>query len=503
MVSMDLTFLLFFFPVLSVILYFILLHASQRNGPRKLPPGPLPLPILGSLLKLGEKPHQSLAKLAKVHGPLMTLKLGYVPTVVASSVTMAKEVLQRHDQALAGRTVADAVRALQYCETTMAWLPPNPHWRKLRMICNTQMFTTHRLDSNQALRHQKVQELVSHLQQQREVNIGMVTFVTVLNLISNTIFSVDLVLDIGSDSVQEFKEAVRGIMDEAGRPNFADYFPFLRVLDPQRIRRRMTCHFKKLYALFDRLIEERLGQRAASPDSNKRNDFLDVLLDYSNDNSFKLRRQDIKNLLVEIFSAGSDTTSSTLEWAMAELLRHPEAMAKVRSELEKTLVSGQSFEESDIAKLPYLQAVVKETLRLHPPVPLLIPRRAETTVEISGFTIPRNTQLFVNSWAIGRDEENWSEPLRFWPERFLRSNIDFRGRDLELIPFGAGRRICPGMPLAARMVHLILASLIQSFDWKLPSGMNPDDIDMEEKFGITLQMAKPLRAIPVARTSEN
>ncbi|XP_068666213.1 geraniol 8-hydroxylase-like [Aristolochia californica] len=381
----------------------------------------------------------------------------------------------------------------------MAWLPPNPHWRKLRMICNTQMFTTQRLDSNQDLRHQKVHELISHLhkhsQTQREVDIGMVTFVTILNLISNTIFTVDLV-DIDADSVQEFKDAVRGIMDEAGRVNLADYFPLLRVIDPQQIRRRMTSHFKKLHALFDRLIEERLEYRAASP-SSRRDDFLDVLLDYNNDNSFNLSRQDIRNLLVEIFSAGSDTSSSTLEWAMAELLRHPETMAKVRSELLKTLVSGQSIKESDIARLPYLQAVVKETFRLHPPVPLLIPRRAESSVEISGFTIPKHTQLLVNSWAIGRDEENWSEPLRFWPERFLGSNIDFRGRDFEFIPFGAGRRICPGMPLAIRMVHLILASMIQSFDWKLRSGMKPDDIEMDEKFGITLQMVKPLYAVPM------
>lgn len=192
--------------------------------------------------------------------------------------------------------------------------------------------------------------------------------------------------------------------------------------------------------------------------------------------------------------AGTDTTASTFQWAMAELLRNPKVLSKARAELNHIIGKGKQIEESDIARLPYLQAVVKETFRLHPAAPLLLPRKAETDVEIGGFKIPKGAQIMVNAWAIGRDSGTWEDPNEFKPERFLGSEIDVRGRNFELIPFGAGRRICPGMPLAIRMLHLMLGTLIHSFDWKLEDGKK--DVDMDDKFGITLEMARPLRAVP-------
>jgi len=185
---------------------------------------------------------------------------------------------------------------------------------------------------------------------------------------------------------------------------------------------------------------------------------------------------------------------------MAGLLHDPEKMAKAREELEQVLGKDGLVQESDISKLNYLRAVVKETLRLHPPAPFLVPHKAENDVEMCGFTVPRNAQILVNVWAMGRDSSIWSDPNLFLPERFLEKDIDFKGRDFELIPFGAGRRICPGLPLANRMVHLMLGSLIHCFNWKLADGMKPEDIDMSETFGISLHKAKPLRAIPMIRS---
>lgn len=182
---------------------------------------------------------------------------------------------------------------------------------------------------------------------------------------------------------------------------------------------------------------------------------------------------------------------------MAEVLRNPESLKKAKVELEQTIGKGKLVEESDIARLPYIRSIVKETLRIHPPVPFLIPRKVETDVQICGYSVPKGTQVLVNVWAIGRDPSTWSNPTSFKPERFLDSEIDFRGRDFELIPFGAGRRICPGLPLAIRTVPVMLGSLINSFDWKLEGGIAPKDLDMEEKFGITLQKEKPLYAIPM------
>ena len=183
---------------------------------------------------------------------------------------------------------------------------------------------------------------------------------------------------------------------------------------------------------------------------------------------------------------------------MAELIKSPESMEKVREELARE-ISDNLIKFSDLPQLPYLQACLKETLRLHPPAPLLLPRRASVTCEVMNYTIPKDSLIWVNVWAIGRDPMNWEDPLVFKPERFLNSTVDFKGNNLEFIPFGAGRRICPGLPMAARLLPLALASLIHFFDWSLPNGTTPDELDMNDKFGVTLQKEQPLLIIPEVR----
>lgn len=195
--------------------------------------------------------------------------------------------------------------------------------------------------------------------------------------------------------------------------------------------------------------------------------------------------------------AGIDTTSSTIEWAMTELLCNQEKLEKVQKEFQHILVKGEQLEESHISKLPYLQAVVKETFRLHPPAPLLVPRKSDVDVEISGFMVPKNAQIIINVWAMGKDSNVWENPNQFIPERFIDSEINFKGQHLELIPFGAGRRMCPGLPFAYRTVHIVLASLLCGYDWKLANGKSPQDISMSETFGLTLHKAEPLLVIPI------
>jgi len=175
----------------------------------------------------------------------------------------------------------------------------------------------------------------------------------------------------------------------------------------------------------------------------------------------------------ELISAGSDTTTSTIEWAMTELLRNKGAMHKLQAELTSQFGENDIITESNITELPYLAACVKETLRIHPPTPFLIPRRAPETCEIMNYTIPKNSKLFVNVYAIGRDSNIWEDALSFRPERFLDSKVDFWGQDFEFIPFGAGRRICPGLGFARQEIHLILASLIHYFEWSLPNSEDP------------------------------
>lgn len=471
--------------------------SSLSRRSKKLPPGPTPLPLIGNLHLLGDQPHKSLAKLAKKHGPLMSLQLGQITTVVVTSAGMAKEVLQKQDLAFSSRSIPDAIHAHNQFQFSVVWLPVASRWRSLRKILNSNIFSGNRLDANQHLRARKVLELVAYCrkncQSGEAVDVGRAAFRTSLNLLSNTLFSKDLT-DPYSDSAKEFKDLVWNIMVEAGKPNLVDFFPVLEKLDPQGIRRRMTIHFGKVIKMFGDLVNERL-EHGKSRGGNS--DVLDVLLTTSEESPEEIDRTHIERLCLDLFVAGTDTTSNTLEWAMAECLKNPEKMKKAKAELVQVIGKGKLLEEADVSRLPYLRCIVKETLRLHPPVPFLIPRRVEQDVEVCGYNVPKDSQVLVNAWAIGRDGTVWENALEFKPERFLESELDIRGRDFELIPFGAGRRICPGLPLAVRMVPVMLGSLLNSFDWKLEGGIAPKDLDMEEKFGITLQKAQPLRAVPI------
>ncbi|KAJ6838372.1 geraniol 8-hydroxylase-like isoform X2 [Iris pallida] len=249
-----------------------------------------------------------------------------------------------------------------------------------------------------------------------------------------------------------FRDLMRGIMVEVGAPNVSDFFPMLRWLDLQGNRRRSEKCFLRFHEIFDELIdkklkvEEKSGKVVGAAAGAK--DFLDTLISILvKEDAMEFDRPALKSFLLDVFVAGVDTTTSTVEWAMAELLRNPSSMARARAELAKAFDKDNVSDESNISKLPYLQAVVKETLRLHPPAPLLLPRSTASTVDLCGYTIPAGTRVLVNCWAIGRDDTVWTDrPEMFMPERFLRMDVDYKGHDFELIPFGAGRRICTGLP---------------------------------------------------------
>ncbi|MCD7464891.1 hypothetical protein HAX54_000161 [Datura stramonium] len=466
------------------------------RGSKKLPPGPLPWPIIGNIHLLGEKPHVSLANLAKKYGPIMSLKLGQITSVVISSSTIAKQVLKNQDQAFSTRFIPDALQAHNHYQFSVVWLPVCPQWRKTRRILNTNIFSSNRLDANQHVRSKKVKELIDYCakcsQQGEAVDVGQVAFKTNLNLLSNTLFSKDLA-DPFSDSKVELKEVIWYMLIELGKPNLVDFFPIFEKIDVQGIRRRTIIYFGKLFKIFDGLINERLEDKRRF--HGERNDVLEALLNASEENPKEIGHNHIKSIFLDIFGAGTDTTTSTLEWAMTEILKEPRIKKKVQAELTEIIGKGKLIEEADVSRLPYLQCIIKETLRLHPPVPFLVPRKLEQDVELCDYIIPKGSQVLINVWMINRDSTFWEDPLVFKPERFLSLDLDIRGQNFELIPFGAGRRICPGLPLALRIVPVMLGSLLNSFNWKLED-IRPEELDMEEKFGLTIAKACPLRAIP-------
>ncbi|XP_016567381.2 geraniol 8-hydroxylase isoform X1 [Capsicum annuum] len=487
---------LVFGSFIALIFLYTLARICSR-GSKKLPPGPSPWPIIGSLHLLGAKPHVSLASLAKIYGPIMSLKLGQINTVVISSSTIAKQVLKNQDQAFSTRFILDAVQAHNYCKFSIAWLPLDPQWRMLRRILNTTLLSSNRLDANQHLRSQKVKELIAYCekcsQEGEAMEIGQAVFKTNLNLLSNTLFSKDLA-DPFSDSKIELKDVICSIMAEIGKPNLVDYFPILGKIDLQGIRRRMLIHFGKLSKFSDDLINERLEEKKRG--DFERSDVLEALLSITEKDPRDMDHTRIKYMLLDLFAAGIDPTTTTLEWAMAEVLKNPEIMKKVQVELAEIIEKELPIEEADVSQLPFLQCIIKETLRMHPSAPLLLPRTVEQDVELCDYIIPKSSQVLINVWAIGRDSTFWEDPLVFKPERFLSLDLDIQGQNFEMIPFGDGRRMCPGLPLALRMLSVMLGSLLNSFNWKLEADIEPEELDMEEKFGITLAKARPLRAIP-------
>jgi len=268
------------------ILIFILRKVKQTQNSTKLPPGPHPFPIIGNILELGKNPHKALTKLSKIYGPIMTLKLGTITTIVISSPQLAKQVLQENSQIFSNRTVSNAICALDHDKFSVGTLPTLALWKKLRKICATQVFSTKMLDSTKNLRQQKLQELLDYVNEKSNkgevFDIGEAVFNTVLNSISNTLFSMDLALSTPDEKSQEFKKIIESFMEEAGRPNVSDFFPILRPFDPQGVHVKMANYMKKLCDIFDGIIEERICSRSSKVDSMVYNDVLDSLLNSNN-----------------------------------------------------------------------------------------------------------------------------------------------------------------------------------------------------------------------------
>ncbi|KAF9593731.1 hypothetical protein IFM89_024735 [Coptis chinensis] len=473
----------------------LLLTKFMKNSGR-LPPGPPGWPLIGNIFDLDAAAHHTLAKISNKYGPIVWLRLGAVNTMVVSSAEAAMDMFKNHDLSFAGRTTNEALRVHCYDEGSMALGQYGPYWRMLRRICTTELFTNSRINGTESLRMKCIDNMIRWIWDEAKNNKGSVEvarFVSLMsfNVTSNVMLSKDLV-DPESKKDAEFFTSIAKAIELGGRPNIADFFPFLRWLDPQGIKRKMRCDMAYTHKFAYGFVEERILERKNGKKNTKK-DFLDVLLDFQG-NQRDGEPENISEKHRYNDTASTDTTTSTIEWALTELLRNPSIMRNVQAELDQVLVQNK-MEEVDVGSLRYLQAVVKETLRLHPPVPLLIPRRAMDDTKFMGYSVPKDTQILVNVWAIGRDPVFWDDPLSFKPERFLSSNIDYKGRHFQFIPFGAGRRICVGMSLAHRTLHLALGSLIQSFEWALEDGVTPENMDMTERLGVALRKADPLKTV--------
>lgn len=474
-----------FHCLLHLVLPFVyFIFKSSRN----LPPGPFPWPIVGNILSLGNNPHVSLAELASSHGPLISLRLGTKLLVVGSSPDAAREILKTQDRVMSARCVPHAVPVYpNRLDLSMGWSDCTDQWKYLRTIVKTELFSPKTIGAQAYIRELKVSQMLDVLRTKEGaiVNIGEFVFTVVYNMLSTIFISKDF-LSLYKDNTMALKD-VRKFMEVLVAPNLADYYALLSRMDLQGLNKKSNEIFVKVTGLWEGTLKERTENKEG--DIARPKDFLDCLLERG------LTKAQIDYLFLDLLFAGVDTTTSTVEWALAELIKNPKAMEKVIAELQRE-VKEDVVKESDLQSLPYLHSVIKESLRLHPPAPLLLPHRALETCKVMNYTIPKDTQVFVNVWAIGRDPKNWEDPLTFKPERFLETSLEQNTSDFTFLAFGSGRRICPGLPMATKQAPLILSGLLKCIRWSLPHDVLPTTLDMDENFGITLQKKKPLLLIP-------
>ncbi|TKW22175.1 hypothetical protein SEVIR_4G212100v4 [Setaria viridis] len=490
---------------LIVILLLPLLAVKLRrcNRGKNLPPGPWRLPVTGSLHHLvGALPHRAMRDLARRHGPLMLLRLGELPVVVASSPGAAREVMRTHDAAFATRPRTATLRELTRDGLGVAFAPHGEHWRQLRKLCVTELLSARRVRSLRRGREAEAANLVVSVVASLSSAPAPPKPVNVSALIATYVTDA-IVRAVVGDRIRD-RDAFMEKLDEgvkvAAGFSLADVFPSSRLARAfSGAARRARAHHREMTRLMDGVIEEHRKRRAAGA-GNEEEDLLDVLLRIQKDGGLQVPLDigTIRAVIIDLFGAGSETTATTLQWAMAELMRHPAALRKAQAEVRRVLAGERRVSEDALPELRYLQLVLKETLRLHAAVPLLLPRECqEETRGVLGYDVPGGAMVLVNAWAIGRDAASWGpDAEEFRPERFedggARAGVDFRGTDFEFVPFGAGRRICPGIALGLAVMELGLASLLFHFDWELPGGAAPEELDMAEGLGITARRKSDL-----------
>ncbi|CAL4926114.1 unnamed protein product [Urochloa decumbens] len=511
---MEATTLLPLLGLLLVLPFFLLLKLVAPAGkppPRpRLPPGPWQLPLIGSLHHLllsrhGNLAHRTLRDLSRRHGPLMLLRLGSVPTLVVSSAEAAREVLKTHDAAFASRHLTPTLAVFSVGGRDVLFSPYGDLWRHLRRLCTLELLSARRVRSFRRVREDEAARLLRSVAAAGggDVDVGEWMCRAVNDAVTRAA--------VGGRCARrdEFLRELQNAVALTGGFNVADMYPASRVARrlSGALRDAERCN-RAVREIMAEIIREQEKLSAAGDggrDEDDGDNLLAVLLrlQREGDAECPLTTDIISTVVLEIFAAGSETSSTTLEWALSELTRNPRVMQKAQAEIREAFKGKHKLAEADTEKLRYLPLVLKETLRLHVPVPFLLPRECREPCTVLGYDIPIGTKVLVNAWAIARDERHWGEDAEeFVPERFERPEaVDFRGADFEFLPFGAGRRMCPGMALGLVNMELALAGLLYHFDWEeVPEGEKKlDDGDgVGEAFGITVKRKNRLvlRATP-------
>ncbi|CAN6713346.1 unnamed protein product [Malus baccata var. baccata] len=456
-------------------------------------PGPRGFPIIGSMNLMTNLAHHKLTKAAEVFGAkrLMAFSMGETRAIVTCDPDVAKEIL--NSSVFANRPIKESAYCLMF-NRAIGFAPYGSYWRTLRCIAATHLFCPKQISTSEGLRSRIADQMVSLIWTScnNSFLVRDVLRKASLNSMMCSVFGRKYDLSSSNEETEELSRLVDEGYDMLGKLNWSDHLPWLASLDLQSIRLRCNKLVPQVNGLVSRIIQE---HRAQSGPRN--NDFLDVLLSF--DGADKLCDNDMISVLWEMIFRGTDTIAVLIEWILARMVMHHDIQSKVHEELDRVVGKSRSLVESDIQSLPYLQAVVKEGLRMHPPGPLLSwARLSITDTIVDGYHVPAGTTAMVNMWAITRDPEVWLDPFEFKPERFVSNNkeADFQfsvfGSDLRLAPFGSGRRSCPGKALGLTTVNYWVGLLLYEFEWFKSDPNAP--VDLSEVMRLSCQMANPLTA---------
>ncbi|KAM0012570.1 putative cytochrome P450 [Helianthus debilis subsp. tardiflorus] len=475
----------FCFLYVSCILALLLLNTifSSSKSRNNLPPSPPKLPLIGNLHQLGSSPHRALQAMAQSYGPLMMIHLGTVPILVASSVDAAKEIMKTHDLIFSNRPQQNIPNKLFYACKDIAFSKYGEYWRQVKSIAVLHLLSNKRVYSYQHVRDEEMSLMMEKIRRANGSAINLTELL--ISLTNNVVCKVALGRTYED---RKFKNLFERTMELLGSFSVGSYIPSLKWVDRLSGLERKA---DKVANEFDEFLESVIDEHVNNKDVKvEGKDLVDILLEFQREDvkGFRLQRDMIKAIIMDIFTAGTDTTFTSLEWAISELLTHPRAMKKLQQEALEMGQARSLIAEDDVDKMPYLKAIFKETLRLHTPIPLL-PRESIKGIKLNGYDIQSGTQVLINAWAIARDPSTWEEPEEFIPERFLKSPVDYKGFHFELIPFGAGRRGCPGIHFAMVVNELLLANLVYKFDLAL---VGEKGLDMSETNGITVHKKCPI-----------
>ncbi|GER53466.1 cytochrome P450 [Striga asiatica] len=502
------------FPLFLLTLFLLSMFKSSKNSSMtktKLPPSPPKLPIIGNLHQLGKLPHQSLHKLSQQHGPIMLLKLGTVPILVVSSPHFAKQILKQHDISFCSRPSSPGTERLFYNCSDVAFSPFGDHWRNARKIFVGHLMSAKRAELFARVREIEIEGFVDYLSavSTNPIDLDEKIFDVIGGIVGRVAFG-------KSYRWREFEGVkLKGVMDEAMQviSSFSaeDFFPFFgRFVDfVSGHKARVENCFRTIDGFYEMILDEHFNRREDGEEEEEEEDFVDVLIGLLREQNGLLQsKEHLKALLMNTFLGGVDTSAIVIVWAMCELIRNPRVMKKVQKEIRCKLGRKTRVEANDIDDLTYMKMVVKEVLRLHPPAPFLVPRECMRACKISGengevYDVYQKTRVLVNAWAIGRDPNKWRNPNEFFPKRFEKNDVDFRGQHFEFVPFGGGRRICPGISNGLATVELTLANLLYWFNWEVPKGMELEDVaSLEEEGGITVHKRTHLTLVPIKYSLE-